>query len=166
MILKPFMHVYVNAAYYSAWKYAPYLILGFVFQTLGSFLSTPYTVNKDSKGFLFSATFGAIVNIVLNFLLVFRWGLTGVAIATSVSYMAVFFYRVIDTKKYIKMDIFNKRYLLIMAILIMQAITVYSENIFSYILLGIFFLLGIILQHNTWYPLYVQFRNKVKHKRC
>ena len=92
--------------------------------------------------------------------------MTGVAIATSISYMAVFFYRVIDTKKYIKMDIFNRRYLLIMVILIMQAITVYSENIFSYVLLVIFFLLGIILQRNTWYPLYVQFRNKVKHKRC
>lgn len=166
MILKPFMHVYVNATYYSAWRYAPYLIIGFVFQTLSSFLSTPYTVNKDSKGFLFSATFGAVVNIVLNFLLVFKWGLTGVAIATGVSYVAVFFYRVIDTKKYIKMDIFNKRYMLIMAILIIQAITVYSENIFSYILLVIFFLLGIILQRDTWYPLYVQVRNKVKHKRC
>lgn len=165
MILKPFMNVYVDATYYSAWKYAPYLILGFVFQTLGSFLSTPYTVNKDSKGFLFSATFGAMVNIVLNFLLVFRWGLTGVAIATSISYMAVFFYRVIDTKKYIKMDIFNKRYLLITAILIMQAITVYSESIFSHIMLIIFFLLGIILQRDTWYPLYVQFKNKVKHRR-
>lgn len=166
MILKPFMHVYVNATYYSAWRYAPYLIIGFVFQTLSSFLSTPYTVNKDSKGFLFSATFGAVVNIVLNFLLVFKWGLTGVAIATGVSYVAVFFYRAIDTKKYIKMDIFNKRYMLIMMILIIQAITVYSENIFSYILLVIFFLLGIILQRDTWYPLYVQVRNKVKHKRC
>ena len=54
--------------------------------------------------------------------------------------MAVFFYRVIDTKKYIKMDIFNRRYLLIMVILIMQAITVYSENIFSYVLLVNIFL--------------------------
>ena len=165
MILKPFMHVYVNAAYYSAWRYAPYLIIGFVFQTLGSFLSTPYTVNKDSRGFLFSATLGAIVNILLNFLLVFRWGLTGVAIATGVSYMAVFFYRVIDTKKYIKMDIFNKKYLIIMSMLIMQAITVYSKNRFSYLLLMMFFLLGIVLQRETWYPLYVQFKSKLNHRR-
>lgn len=165
MILKPFMHIYVNEAYYSAWRYAPYLIIGFVFQTLGSFLSTPYTVNKDSKGFLFSATFGALVNIVLNFLLVFKWGLTGVAIATSVSYMAVFFYRVIDTKKYIQMDIFNKQYLIIMVVLIMQAITVYSENKFSYVLLLLLFLLGIILQRETWYPLYVQLIGKVRYRR-
>lgn len=165
MILKPFMHIYVNDAYYSAWRYAPYLIIGFVFQTLGSFLSAPYTVNKDSKGFLFSATFGALVNIVLNFLLVFKWGLTGVAIATSVSYMAVFFYRVIDTKKYIQMDIFNKQYLIIMVVLIMQAITVYSENKFSYALLLLLFLLGIILQRETWYPLYVQLIGKVRYRR-
>ena len=165
MILKPFMHFYVNEAYYSAWKYTPYLIIGFVFQTLGTFLSTPYTVNKDSKGFLFSATFGAVVNIALNFLLVFKWGITGVAIATCASYIAVFFYRVIDTKKYIKMDVFNKRYLFIMAILFMQAVTVYSESIFSYILLVVFFLLGVILQYKTWLPLFVQLKNKIIHRR-
>ena len=79
--------------------------------------------------------------------------------------MAVFFYRVIDTKKYIKIDVFNKRYLLIMTILIIQAITIYSKNIFSNILLAILFLLGIVLQRDIWYPLYVQFINKVKHKR-
>lgn len=165
MILKPFMHFYVNEAYYSAWKYTPYLIIGFVFQTLGTFLSTPYTVNKDSKGFLFSATFGAVVNIALNFLLVFKWGITGVAIATCASYIAVFFYRVIDTKKYIKMDIFNKRYLFIMAILFMQAVTVYSESIFSYILLVVFFLLGVILQYKTWLPLFAQLKNKIIYRR-
>ena len=165
MILKPFMYVYVNEAYYSAWRYAPYLIIGFVFQALASFLSTPYTVNKDSKGFLFSATFGAIVNIALNFLLVFRWGLTGVAIATSVSYIAVFFYRVKDTKKYVQMDVFNKRYLLIMIILFIQAMVVYSESNLSYMLLMMFFLLGIILQHETWYPLYAQFKSKVMHRK-
>lgn len=98
MILKPFLKIYVNQAYYTAWEYSPYLIIGFVFQTLGTFLSTPYTVNKDSKGFLFSAVFGAVVNIVLNFLLVFRFGLAGVAAATGASYLAVFLYRARDTK--------------------------------------------------------------------
>lgn len=161
MILKPFMKIYVSDVYYSAWKYAPYLIIGFVFQTLSSFLSTPYTVNKDSKGFLFSATFGAAINIILNFLLVFRYGTTGVAIATCASYMAVFFYRVWDTKKYIRMDVFNKRYVLIMGILVLQAVIVYFENIVASILLVFLFTVGVILQYKTWYPFVVQIKDKV-----
>ena len=42
MILKPFMKIYVSEIYYYAWKYTPYLIIGFVFQSLGSFLSTSF----------------------------------------------------------------------------------------------------------------------------
>ena len=165
MILKPFIHVYVNEAYYCAWRYAPYLIIGFVFQTLGSFLSTPYTVNKDSKGFLFSATFGAMINIILNLLLVFKFGLTGVAIATSASYLAVFLYRVKDTKKYIKINVFDKRYITILVLLLIQSSLVYMENIVSNILLVVLFILAVWVQRDTWCPLCSQFINKIKRKK-
>ena len=48
MIMKPFLSVYVGKEYYTAWHYVPYLIVGFVFMTLGSFIATSYTVHKDS----------------------------------------------------------------------------------------------------------------------
>ena len=91
----------------------------------------------------------------------FRYGTTGVAIATCASYMAVFFYRVWDTKKYIRMDVFNKRYVLIMGILVLQAVIVYFENIVASILLVFLFTVGVILQYKTWYPFVVQIKDKV-----
>ena len=48
MIMKPFLSVYVGKEYYTAWHYVPYLIVGFVFMTLGSFIAISYTVHKDS----------------------------------------------------------------------------------------------------------------------
>lgn len=68
MIMKPFLSVYVGKEYYTAWHYVPYLIVGFVFMTLGSFIATSYTVHKDSMGFLISGTVGAIINLILNFI--------------------------------------------------------------------------------------------------
>ena len=50
-IMKPFMRLYVSDSYYEAWMYTPYLLVGNFFLTMATFLSTFYTVNKDSKGF-------------------------------------------------------------------------------------------------------------------
>ena len=66
--IKPFLSVYVSEVYYEAWKYTPFLIIGYVYLTLGTFIATSYTVHKDSFGYLFSATFGAVFNIIFNFL--------------------------------------------------------------------------------------------------
>ena len=63
--IKPFLKIYVANNYYVAWKYTPFLIIGCVFLTLGTFMSTSYTVHKDSKGFLLSGTIGAMLNICL-----------------------------------------------------------------------------------------------------
>ena len=105
MIMKPFLSVYVGKEYYAAWHYVPYLIVGFVFMTLGSFIATSYTVHKDSMGFLISGTVGAIINLILNFILIPMMGVSGAAFATCISYFGVFVYRIKDTQKYIKLRV-------------------------------------------------------------
>ena len=82
MVMKPFLSIYVEKSYYVAWKYTPYLMIGFMFMTLGTFLSTSYTVNKDSWGFLISGTLGAIMNLILNWFLIPIFGVSGAAFAT------------------------------------------------------------------------------------
>ncbi len=161
MVLKPFLSIYVSDEYFIAWKYAPFLIIGFVFQTLSTFLSTPYTVNKDSKGFLFSAMTGAIANIVLNILLVFKLGIYGVAFATCVSYIVVFLYRMVDTKKYVRVYVFDKKYLLVFGILFLQTMIIYLNNLVSQIVLVVLFLIGVIVQYKVWLPVWRQITSRL-----
>lgn len=125
MIIKPLLRVYISASYYSAWKYTPYLLIGFLFMSLGTFLSTSYTVNKDSKGFLISGTLGAIMNIVLNWMLIPVIGSAGAALATCISYITVFLYRIFDTKKYLNLKVFKYRYLIEILLLVLMSITLY-----------------------------------------
>ena len=127
MIMKPFLKIYVDKAYYDAWKYTPYLIVGFVFSSLGSFLATPYTVHKDSKGYLFSALIGAGINIILNFILIPLIGIDGAALATLISYIAVLFYRLCDTRKYLKIHFLNVKNLIGYFLLFIVAATMYLE---------------------------------------
>lgn len=127
-IMKPFMRIYVKNEYFSAWRYTPFLIVGYVFLSMANFLSTSYTVNKDSKGVLFSSSCGAMINAVLNFLLIPLWGVYGAALATAICYIGIFVYRIVDIKKYVKIHI-RIQYIYGIILLVITAMTLFVENI-------------------------------------
>ena len=136
IFIKPFIYIYVSAAYREAWIYSPILIVGFAFLALASFLGAQYTVYKDSKGFVFSSSIAAVLNIILNFIFIPVIGVLGAAIATTMGYMAVFIYRSIDTKKYIDIDIFSFENIRLYVCLLIICITSYIGK-YSYIVFGI-----------------------------
>lgn len=162
-IIKPFLHYYVSAEYYIAWMYTPFLIIGYVFITMGAFLATTYTVNKNSKGFLFSSCCGAVINVILNFLLIPIFGINGAAISTGISYIAVFIYRVIDTRKYFNIDIFNKRHLMAIGILLLASVTIYINSILGQVLLIAETAVQFAIFTDIWKPI-VKFIYKKEYK--
>ncbi|MCM1508600.1 MAG: oligosaccharide flippase family protein [Ruminococcus flavefaciens] len=163
MIMKTFMKYYVEENYYEAWKYTPFLIIGYVFLTLGTFLSTYYTVNKDSKGFLFSASCGALVNIILNICLIPLIGVYGAALATGISYFVVYLYRTFDTRKYISIKFFNFKHIMAYIILLLSGITIFIDNIIGQILLIIEFFIVVFLFKNKWTFIFKKVINKFIH---
>lgn len=160
-VIKPFLSIYVEQSYYEAWKYTPFLIIGFVFTSIGAFLASYYTVYKDSKGFLFSASSGALINIVLNFLLIPIIGVYGAALATCVSYIVTFLYRVYDTRKYIKINFFKNTHIIGFLILPLAGATMFIDNAYiCEILLFAELLIVVILFSRTWMPMLKMIFNK------
>ena len=145
VFMKIFLKVYVSEAYYGAWKYTPYLLVGYFFLTMGTFLSTSYTVNKDSRGFLISGTAGAVMNILLNAFLIPIIGVHGAAFATCISYIFVFLYRVRDTRKYVRINVFKKVYVYGYLLLIITAASMFIEGIIGFAVMIAEFLLCMIL---------------------
>lgn len=129
LVLKPFMSIYVEASYYESWKYTPPLIFGAVILVLSTFLSSTYTVEKDSKGFLISATVGAVTNIVLNFALIPLCGALGAAVSSCLGYTAVFIYRFFDTKKYLKLSVFTVKHIIQIICLVIAVVATYCGNV-------------------------------------
>lgn len=85
--------------FFIAWKIVPILIITFFINSLNVYLGSLYTASKETKG-LFTTTFiGAICNMILNFLFITFFGITGAAIATCTSNLVVFLFRYIFTKK-------------------------------------------------------------------
>lgn len=159
--IKPFLRVYVSKEYFEAWKYTPFLIIGCVFMTLGTFMSTSYTAHKDSKGFLASASVGAVLNILLNFILIPHWGVYGAAFATCISYIAVFTFRVFNTRKYIRYHVLVRAFFVGSFSLVFSAFLMYFDSIIFQIVQILLFLFVLALLKDYWISL---FGNLIKRK--
>ncbi|MGO5026430.1 lipopolysaccharide biosynthesis protein [Mediterraneibacter faecis] len=150
LINQPFTNIYVAEAYRGAWKYSPYLIFGSVFSTLGTFVGTSYYVQKDMKGNLKSATVGAAINILLNIILIPTIGVQGAAIATCISYIGVFVYRVIDTRKYLPLTIVTRFSTAITILLFIMLITSFVEGMARYCI-HVLCIIGILVIARQYY---------------
>ena len=92
-------------SYYAAWQYMPVLLLATVFSSLVTFMGSVYLVEKKSLNSFYTSLIGALVNLVLNFLLIPIWGAQGAALATFACYLVVFIIRACNTQRYIRFDL-------------------------------------------------------------
>lgn len=97
----PMIKFLTTKSFYSAAEFVPMLSLAMVFSAFANFMGSVYVVEKRSKNSFLTTMVGAALNIALNFILIPKIGSQGAAIATFVSYLAVFVIRTFDAKKYI-----------------------------------------------------------------
>lgn len=97
----PLIKILTTKDFYSAWEYVPTLALAMVFSAFANFMGSVYVVEKRSKNSFLTTMVGAALNIALNLALIPKIGTQGAAVATVVSYFAVFIIRTLDAKKYI-----------------------------------------------------------------
>lgn len=87
--------------YTYAYHYTAILVVAMIFQCLCQFTSSVYNVKKKSVNSLLTSMIAGGVNILLNFLLIPKYGAYGAAIATALSYAACFAVRIFDVRNMI-----------------------------------------------------------------
>ena len=80
--------------FFEAWKYVPALLISMVFIANAGFYESILSLYKKSKVLATTTVAGAIVNIVLNIVLISKIGVQGAAIATVVGYFVMWVVRV------------------------------------------------------------------------
>ncbi|NOQ68438.1 oligosaccharide flippase family protein, partial [Patescibacteria group bacterium] len=99
------------------------------------------------KKFLYGVSFGAIINIVLNFILITKFSLYGASVATVITQLLVFIYMYLTlSKEVIKIDFYKYLTKPILASLIMMIVLLFLKTNFSVLVL---ILLGIIFYSFT-----------------
>ncbi|MEG1380858.1 MAG: polysaccharide biosynthesis C-terminal domain-containing protein [Ruthenibacterium sp.] len=126
-LCRPLMSVFVAKSYYGGWVFIPILTIATVFASLNNFLNSIYMVEKRSGLSLITMALGAIVNLVLNAVLIPIWGVNGAAIATLASYLVVFIVRVFNTRALIRIDFSSLRMLINLAILVLESMILIFE---------------------------------------
>ncbi|MBC2856169.1 oligosaccharide flippase family protein [Cetobacterium sp. 2A] len=99
LVIYPVMKILVSDNYFDSWKLVPILSLGIIYSNLASFIGVNYVAFKKTKGALYTAGFGALVNVVLNFILIPKYSVLGACIATMVAYISLFIFRKIQIDK-------------------------------------------------------------------
>lgn len=139
-----------SGEFYMAWKYVPFLLIGTIFGAMSGFLGTLYSATKKTKGLFFTTLIGGVSAIVLNIIIIPQIGVMGASISTTISYFIVWFIRIIDTKKYVKLNINHVKNTIVYMLLILQSILVINiePSLFIYGFEVIIGLLVLFLNHN------------------
>lgn len=138
------------SSYYIGWMCIPILAIGAGFNCLSSFQKSVYLLEKQTLSSFFSTAFAAIINIVLNYYLIsadhLNWGGEGAALATLISYFALFVYRAIDSRRFMPVRWNLRRLTITVGLLSLQAVLMLLEPplwvLWQLLLFGLIFLLN------------------------
>lgn len=91
--------------YALAYQQIPILMLSTIFNVMVSLLGSIYVALKKTGEIAKTSILSAVINIMVNVVLINLIGLYAASISTLVSYCAMAIYRLIDVQKYIKIDL-------------------------------------------------------------
>ena len=116
-----------------------------VFSGFGNFYAALYISAKKNTSVMITTICGAVVNIVLNFILIPNIGIQGAVIATMISQLVVVLFRMIDSRRFIIFRVDYIRLAITVLLLLFESYTLlYCENmifavIICFIVLVIYF---------------------------
>lgn len=140
-----FTTILLADAYYSSWRFVPILAMATMFSALSSFMGSVYFLEKKSVYSMLTALTGALVNVVLNFVMIPHHGAMGAAVATLISYVTVYAVRVVDTKRYVRFNTHNLKLALNSLLILVQSVILLSGVRYSlYVSFAIFAVIAVI----------------------
>ena len=140
---------FVNLAYHEAYYNIPIYLVASLFNIVVGFLGVVYVATKKTSEITKTTIISAIINIVINIILIKFIGLYSASISTFMGYLITMIYRICDTKKYLNIKYNLKQYYFIALILAFYTVIYYLENkIISIIFLPFFIIIAFGINRN------------------
>lgn len=118
----------IGPEYREAYNYIPIAILAVLFNCLVSVYSAIYVAKKMTKQVASTSVVAAVINIVIDLVLVHFIGLYAAVVSTAVAYLIMLIYRHYDLKKYVKVSYGKPNLFLVIIGLCVVSIFYYSHN--------------------------------------
>ena len=113
--------------FFEGWRYVPFLTIGSLFHSMSGFLGSVYTASRKTKMVFVSSTVAAAINIALNAALIPFFGGHGAAVATLMSYFAIWLVRLIHSRTILVVEWNKFTDITSYVLLILQAILLLAE---------------------------------------
>lgn len=133
--------ILVNEAYGQAYYYIPILLIASLVNSVVKLYSGIYVAKKLTKQVMNTSIIAAIINIVINLLLIHKIGIYAACLSTLIAYATMMVYRYFDLKKYITIHYDKKMITIIISALIVVTISYYINHV---ILNSIILLLAVL----------------------
>lgn len=133
--------------FFYAWHYVPILLVAYLFSGLSGFMASSFRAAKYTKGLFSSTVIGALINIILNFYFVKKYGSMGAAFTTMIGFAVMFYIRSKSIQKIVKLQINIVKDLLMYILLLVQAIVVSFEVPYGWIIALIVFIILMIINY-------------------
>ena len=162
LIIKPFMQIYVSEDYYISWRYAALLICSSIVSGVAAFTVGIYAAAKKNINVMLTTLIGAIVNIILNLILIPYIGIMGATVATYISWAVIAFIRLNDIKKFFPFKINHRNIILYTLLTLLQCVCVMFLDGWGYIISFITILILLIMERKMIGMLLFQIKRRFK----
>ena len=142
-----FMNIYVGDDFLSAGQYVPLLLVSASFSAISSYYGSIYGAYKKSFSTMVTTLIAAAVNIILNYIFIAVYGIWGAVIGTVAAYVVISSIRMIDSRRFVKIDISFVLYGTYAMLALVQAVAVsfdWNNYIISAIVIVVFVSISII----------------------
>ncbi len=128
--------------YSTVYLYTPVLVIAVMFMCFNQFLSSIYTATKHTKNSFWTSLIACTVNILLNIILIPRYGIQGASLATLASYFVCYCIRIVDARRYVPFRLENGRFILNLLVLSGLCFAAVQQPMFypAYLVCGFLFM--------------------------
>lgn len=121
----------IGNEYIESYNYIPLLLYANSWNVLIGLIGGIYVAKKRTKEIANTTIMSAIINIIIHIVIIKKVALYAACISTLVSYMLMGIYRYIDCKKYVKVKLDIKNFILFSFIFLISSILYFQNNMLS-----------------------------------
>ena len=140
--------IMINSNFEEAYIYIPLKIVGTIFEIFSGLLGAVYISLKFSKNIAFSTLIAGIINVVINFIFMKKYGIYAACFSTIVAYLLLSIYRFFDLKKYIKLSFNLGSTFSIFIMLVVQIYFYYKNSVIISLILTLISILYTFILNN------------------
>ena len=134
----------LQGEFYQAWVYTPLLLFSALLGCYSIFFGTFYAVVKDNVKSMYTTLIGASVNILICISIIPIIGVEGALIANVCSYAVIVLLRIKDVRKYITIEIEERKLFFGLSLCFSQAI-IYMFSIIIGLIISVVSICGIVI---------------------